>query len=85
MKPDYRRIAELEQQIYGHAVTPAPVVMVHEVDEVMREASRVADLRPGLPELAGSKIATAGRLVVLGLLGFAVLWLCLVLAGVVSG
>jgi hypothetical protein len=88
-RPDYGRIAELEREVFGEALTPRPPVAPWrgdgvELDAAVRDAFRLL-LSWGRvpPELAGSRLVPVARLAVQGLLTFALVYLCLGIAGVV--
>lgn len=84
-KPDYKRIAELERDIFGEPMTLVPPrPAVHELDSVVREVASWLAFRRTLDDFEGSRVAAAGRVVFWLALGTAALWLCLAVAGVVS-
>lgn len=88
--PDYNRIAELERDIYGQALTATPRAVEPwrgdraELDEAVRRTARfLLSWGPLPPDLAGSRVAAGCRVAVQLLLAVAVIVSCLAFAGIV--
>lgn len=88
MKPDYPRIADLERELYGEVLTVLPAAAAtlrrqgSELDAAVRDAALFLAFRR-VPVFEGIRVFSVCRVLVWAVLTLAVVWLCLMVAGVV--